>query len=415
MAPAHDLIDWLFAQQLQVDEEWAVRDEQGFTWWADRQAQRVEVRESHEGGADSDSSPHFLLSVRTEFLCQLELTDQAAVTINSCLLPYAALCGPVYDAEKKTLELCSLVRVSEEVTPFLKRAVSLACLLQIEEARVLGPGVAQVLMAHPTVSGHPEHGLREDPDALARGLLDVLSPHAYLPCPITGEDFEEAVETFMQEPPALSATAEDGFSVEFPFGRDSSSFLSAIPNKGHPRYGQGLLLLQSFVAPLMDEAEGARLALLFNEAELTCAPLGYGLGSYHYLDGVLHFASFLPNLLLSPEILPHLYYAAAHRARELSCGLTRSHPGETSPGPAPGSGVEAGEVERCDWCGGAICPGNAMITVNRHIEQIDVDEEHTEGIVTVIQADVVLTLCAGCGNGLNTDVIREMLMEAERE
>jgi len=56
-----------------------------------------------------------------------------------------------------------------------------------------------------------------------------------------------------------------------------------------------------------------------------------------------------------------------------------------------------------------------MITVNRHIEQIDVDEEHTEGIVTVIQADVVLTLCAGCGNGLNTDVIREMLMEAERE
>ncbi len=55
------------------DDEWALRDESGFTWWADRQAQRVEVRESHGAGVDSDSSPHFLLSVRTEFLCQLEL------------------------------------------------------------------------------------------------------------------------------------------------------------------------------------------------------------------------------------------------------------------------------------------------------------------------------------------------------
>jgi len=199
MARAHDLIDWLFDEQLQVDEEWAVRTDRGFTWWPDGQAQTIEVIEEAADGADSRKTPSVLLSVRTEFLSGLELTDQAAVTINSSLLSTATLCGPVYDPAKKTLELSSLVRVHEETTPFLRRAVSLACLLQIEEARMRAPELAERLGARPTVSGHPTHGLRQAPDELARALPGVLAPHSHLPCPVSEEDFAEVVETFMDQ------------------------------------------------------------------------------------------------------------------------------------------------------------------------------------------------------------------------
>ena len=36
-------IDWLYREQLQVDAEWSVRDRTGFTWWADQNAQTVEI------------------------------------------------------------------------------------------------------------------------------------------------------------------------------------------------------------------------------------------------------------------------------------------------------------------------------------------------------------------------------------
>ena len=36
-------IDWLYGKQLQVDEEWSVRTENGFTWWPGDHSQTVEI------------------------------------------------------------------------------------------------------------------------------------------------------------------------------------------------------------------------------------------------------------------------------------------------------------------------------------------------------------------------------------
>ena len=36
-------IDWLYGEQLQVDDEWAVRGPTGFTWWAYSNAQTIEI------------------------------------------------------------------------------------------------------------------------------------------------------------------------------------------------------------------------------------------------------------------------------------------------------------------------------------------------------------------------------------
>jgi hypothetical protein len=82
----------------------------------------------------------------------------------------------------------------------------------------------------------------------------------------------------------------------------------------HPRYGNGLLLLQSFRAGNLSEEEAIRLALSLNASELTKNPTGYGFGSFCHNDGCIHFTSFLPNAAHRPGLLPSFYYAGASRA-----------------------------------------------------------------------------------------------------
>lgn len=63
----------------------------------------------------------------------------------------------------------------------------------------------------------------------------------------------------------------------------------------------------------------------------------------------------------------------------------------------------------CEWCTKAIAYGNAMLTITRHIEQIDRTKNHPDGVVTVLQADVLITLCAECGNALDVDALKQIL------
>jgi len=64
----------------------------------------------------------------------------------------------------------------------------------------------------------------------------------------------------------------------------------------------------------------------------------------------------------------------------------------------------------CDWCAKDIFYGNACVSINRNIEQMDSTEEYPEGEVTVIQSDTLLELCAECGNKLDTEIITNILL-----
>ena len=63
----------------------------------------------------------------------------------------------------------------------------------------------------------------------------------------------------------------------------------------------------------------------------------------------------------------------------------------------------------CDWCGEPIQYGNAQVTVTRNVEQVDRAQENPEGAVTVIQSDILLTLCARDGNRLDREVLQKVL------
>jgi hypothetical protein len=58
----------------------------------------------------------YFVSVRTELLRSLHLGDTQLKALNALLMAFASMAGPVFDQEAKTLSLCSLVRVYEDIT-----------------------------------------------------------------------------------------------------------------------------------------------------------------------------------------------------------------------------------------------------------------------------------------------------------
>jgi hypothetical protein len=314
MDAGEQAIDWLYTTQLQVDEEWSIRTPTGFTWWADKNAQTIEIV-GEETGPDGEIG--YLLSVRTEILRDLELTDTALVELNDGPMRCAAMAGPVYDADARTLSLCSLARVYDDIASWMRVLLSTAAVLQIAEARALGPALADSLDAQEAISGHPRNGVRPTADemAFAAGIFVEAGKD---PSKWVEAEFQDVVNRYMMRPPSIGATNGGlGFTVEFPYG-DESSLCQGMGDQPHPLYGNGLLLLQRFPFDPGSQADGIKLALSLNAGDLTRHVTGYGFGSYAYADKMICFTGFYPNELHKPGLLPNLYSSCASRAEAMS-------------------------------------------------------------------------------------------------
>lgn len=329
---------WLFDERLKVDREWSESTASGFRWWADHNAQTIEVVGTEEG----PEGTAYLVSVRTAYLRSVELDPAALAKIDAVLMSFASLAGPVYDPVSKKLTLCSLVRVHDGIFDWIKEIIALAAVLQVGEARITGSLTAAALGAMPDLSGHPTHGFRPSPDELAEIISLLVAPRGQEPCRWTPAEFQETVDQFLQKPPSVMATGGgSGLTAEFPYG-DASSLLQMAGDQPHPRYGNGLFVLQSFPVDVASGSEGARLALQLNACELAgwghsraggYRPSGYGLGSYAYRDRTIHFTAFYPNLMYAPGLLPILCSACAWRAQQMDIRLTGQPWNEASFGP----------------------------------------------------------------------------------
>lgn len=318
MNAGEQVIDFLYAEQLQVDDQWAVRTPTGFTWWAGHNAQTIEI-------VDEETAPDglvgYVISVRTEMVTDLDLTDAALADLNDGPMAGASMAGPVYDPQTGTVSLCSLVRVHEEIAPWMGMLLGAAAVLQLAEAPLFGEDFDDRHDGCFAISGHPELGVRLDPDEMIHAAPQVFPVAGAQPLNLAESDFADAVHRHMMEPPSVGASAGGlGLAVEFPYGTDSS-LCQFIGDQPHPLYGNGLRIVQRFPYRVASPSAGIRLALEFNRDDLTSNPAGYGFGSYAYRDESICFTGFLPNLLLRDGLLPSLYYSCATRALSMSVRL----------------------------------------------------------------------------------------------
>lgn len=314
------VIDWLYREQLQVDEQWSVRTEHGFTWWADHNAQTIEIIGEQTG---PDGQTGYLIEVRTEMVADLDLSADGMLELNEGPMRCAALSGPVYNPQTRTLSLCSLGRVHEEIAGWMGVMLGSAAVTQVAEARILGPDLAAALGGEPAVSGHPQNGLRPEPDEMAYAV-QVFVEEGRAGCQWPEGEFTDTVEQFMHQPPAVKASgAGQEFTVEFPYGKQTS-LCQVTGTQSHPLYGNGLFTLQRFPFAVDSPAKGAELALTLNQAELTQDITGYGFGSYVYDNGMVCFTGFVPNSLHRQVALPNVYFSCAARAHAMSVWLRDS-------------------------------------------------------------------------------------------
>jgi len=319
MNAGEQVLDFLYNTQLQVDDEWAVRTPTGFVWWAGYHAQIVEIigeQTSPEGQTG------YLISIRTEMVSGLDLTEEVLADLNEGPMQFASMAGPVYDPETGTLSLRTLVRVHDEIVPWMQMLLSTAAILQLAEVEFFAGEIAENRGGELAVSGHPDRGLREHPDEMIYAAVRIFSPANREPLRLQESDFEELVEQYMMRPPSVGASAGGlGLTVEFPYG-DVSSLCQFFGDQDHPLRGNGLLILQRFPYRAPSVADGIRLALELNREYLTENTMSYGFGSYAYVDDMICFNGFIPNLLLRPGVVPSVYFSCANRAREMSGRLT---------------------------------------------------------------------------------------------
>ena len=319
MNAGEQVLDFLYATQLQVDDEWAVRTPTGFIWWAGYNAQIVEIigeQTSPEGQTG------YLISIRTEMVSDLDLTDDVLTDLNEGLMQAASMSGPVYDAERRTLSLCTLVRVHDEIVPWMKMLLSTAAILQLADVQFFAEEIAANHGGELAISGHPDSGIREHPDEMMYAAVRIFSEANREPLRLQESDFEGVVTQYMMQPPSVGASAGGmGLTVEFPFG-DVSSLCQFFGDQDHPLHGNGLLIVQRFPYRAASVADGIRLALELNREYLTENTLSYGFGSYVYVDDMICFNGFIPNLLLRAGVVPSMYFSCANRAREMSGHLT---------------------------------------------------------------------------------------------
>jgi hypothetical protein len=316
------IIDWLYTQQLKIDDYWAVRSPQGFRWWADKQGQTIEVVGQEPGGPEGATG--YLVSVRTDVLRGVELDEAGLAALNSQVMSFPSMAGMVYSEELRTLSLCSLARVWDENEAWLGPFLGMAAVLQIAEARALTTQLASLVGGEAEISGHPAHGVRAQPDEMAAAVEKLVVPTGQRPSVWGAEDFEKALREYVDGPVEVAPAPDgDGVAVQVPFG-DLTSRFQILPAAHHPLYGSGLLLLHQFPLAPPTEQEGAAFALALNSIELTREPFGYGFGSYAWRDRAMYFISFVPNAAFRPGVLPHLVVACAQRSRSLQAALAQA-------------------------------------------------------------------------------------------
>ena len=314
-------VRWLHDEQLQVDDEWAVETPAGFTWWPDMQAQTIEVVGREQAGPDGPVG-HFV-SVKTELLRSVELTTEGADVLSDGLMLSSAMTGVVYDEEQRSLSLHSLVAVTDENMPWMRSLLGAAAMMQIAEARAIAPQLAGALGAAVAGGGHPEKGPRPEPDPLVGAVFDLLVTPGQEPCRWTEQELKDAFEQGIDQPPASSARLDDkGIVAQVPVDDEFSVIFRMLTSEPHPRYGNGLFVLQQFPIAPPTEEDGIGLALALNGLELAQRPFGYGFGSYAARKKEFYFLSFLPNAVYVPGLLLNIYWSCIQRVQAVHAVLT---------------------------------------------------------------------------------------------
>ena len=276
---------------LKIDEKSCLREERGFTWWAEDLAQRV----WSDPPVVLDGTTVWKVHARTDFLEAFDDTDLHLDYLNE-LTSFASLGGGlIYDpSHRDRIQLASCLYASEASLDWAKSFFPSTAATQTAEAHLLARIVPAMTECRAAYSAHPVSG------AANRHLaLDVLGPYVREgknPRLWTPDDIAETAAELEDDGYAVSAS-DAGLIVQFSFrGATARGEVSNLAD--HPTYGHGLRV--RLVVPMtLSAEEDPEVILRCNRFEIESpTPMNHFSGSYSAgmeREGFC-YSNFIPNL-----------------------------------------------------------------------------------------------------------------------
>lgn len=306
--PGRTVVDHIYST-LQIDAQWSVRGERGFTWWGKDYAQRVWA----EPPFVEDGLVVSRLHARTDVVRGFSASREK-LTMLASLNKLASLNAFVWDAQQPDrVALAAGMYVHDQNLAMVQRLFSFAVAMQAADAHRNASVLAFILGAECDVSAHPGSGLRTEADDMLKIVERGVLPEGRKESRWPGKEMEQAVALFSGPPCVLCTGDENGLAAEFPLAK-ATTLLTVNARATHPLLGSGLLmrLFLPFVLPV---TESALEALRLNSLELQSLTRAAFLGSWCLDAGGVNHVSFYPNCIYLPGLLPNLVLSAAVRAR----------------------------------------------------------------------------------------------------
>jgi len=296
--------------KLQIDPEWCLWDDHGFTWWGRNLAQRVWAEPPAQ---DANGETFQRLNAYSDVFDGFEDSDRQVAVLNvlnqsttlSAFVPESARSGRV--------RLCCSMLLYPDNLSYVGLLFSTAVALQASEAFITTSWFPDEVAAglSPAVSHHPESGERHLADEMLGFIESGIKPSGEENSRYHGDALEKLGKDLLR-PPCLFATGSpDGVTAEFPHPQHSY-MLRLLASERHPRLGSGLLATLNLPEG-GDDLATARAALSLNIREQS-SPTHF-LGSWCASSSGLAFSAFFPNAMANDGIPMSAAFNMIHRAK----------------------------------------------------------------------------------------------------
>jgi hypothetical protein len=300
-------------KKLQVDPEWCVWDDRGFTWWGKNLAQRVWAEAPRQ---DEAGEAFQRLHAQTDMFDGFDGSDEQVQLLNiinhtgtlSALVPAGDGSGRV--------RLCCSMLLYPNNGDFARLVFDTAATLQAAEAVITTSWLGDEFRAGLTnaVSHHPVSGERLLADEMLEIVDLTIRPMGESASRYAGAAMDKLGKDLQQPPCIFASGSETGVSAEYPHPKQSY-LLRLLTEEKHPRLGHGMLAMLHLPEG-ESNAETARAALSLNTREIESDQMpAHFLGSWCAGVAGLTYVSFYPNAMANDGLPVSVALNLARRAR----------------------------------------------------------------------------------------------------
>jgi hypothetical protein len=302
----------LVHRNMQVDEEWSLRQERGFCWWGHEYAQRIWA----EPGYDDDGIVIYRVHAEADVVRDIEITPSVLEGL-AALNTMTILSALVAEPEERKVQYRASMWVHEQSVDWVARLFQFVVAVQAANANAQGALLAGVVGGTPDRTAHPVSGERPSMDDMLLFTEQIVVPAGSGPSRWAGQEMADLSERWVSRFAVLASGDEHGLTEEFPY-LHGTSLLQVTTDEPHPALGTGMLIRLSLPEQIAD-SEGPAWANDMNRLELGALKGTSLLGSWTVVNNTPTFVAFYPNTArLGDGFLTNIVMNVSGRAKRVA-------------------------------------------------------------------------------------------------